>query len=155
MRHLQGQMNVMHTIHHLWIGEVDFSGDHGYDGELHPINGLEQLDEQTQHYEYHLDIVPTIFHETASKKGKDERAYQLAISKHKQAIPPGHMPAAFFRYQLSPITVRFGRERTSFIHFLTYVCAIVGGVYTVAGILNSMFHRAAVQFQRQMLGKQS
>jgi hypothetical protein len=154
MRHLGGRLNVMHTVHYLWIGEVEFVGDHGYDGQLHPINGLEQLEEQPHHYEYHMDIVPTIFGASASKKGRDERSYQLAISKHKQALND-MIPAAFFRYQLSPITVRFGRERTSFIHFLTYLCAIVGGIFTVAGILNGMVHRAAVQFQRQMLGKQN
>lgn len=155
MRFMGGHMNVQHTIHHLWIGDVEFHGDHGYEGQLHPINGLAQLDEQTMHYEYHLDIVPTIFGAGSAKKAPEERSYQLAIAKHKQELPPGNMPAAFFRYQLSPITVRFDRERVSFIHFLTYVCAIVGGVYSVAGIVNGMVHRAAVQLQRRLLGKDS
>jgi hypothetical protein len=149
-----GNINVEHTVHDLWVGHLELRGDHGYDGEVHPINGLVHRDgDAVQHYEYHIDVVPTVF---ARKRGKgEEHAYQLSVNTHKQDVPLGHMPAAFFRYQLSPITVRFGHDSVSFLHFLTYVCAIVGGVFTVAGLLNGAVQKAAVQFQRNVLGKQS
>ena len=153
MQYLGGTIDVQHTIHELFFGEVSLTGDHGYDGEVHPLNGHAQRHDGQFHYEYHLDVVPTIFGNT---KGKgDERSYQMAVSQHHQEAPAGHMPAAFFRYQLSPITVKFSRERVSFLHFLTYVCAIVGGVYSVAGVLNRMVHKGVVQFQKTVLGKDS
>lgn len=152
MRYLGGNINVMHTIHNLWMGEVDATGDHDYEGEVHPLNGVEHFEEGLWHYEYHLDVVPTIY---ARRRSREERAYQLSANAHKQQVPPGHMPAAFFRYQLSPITVRFGKDSSSFLHFLTYVCAIVGGVFTVAGLLNRIVHKTAVQIQRKFLGKQN
>jgi hypothetical protein len=37
----------------------------------------------------------------------------------------------FFFYDLSPIMVRYVEQRKSFLHFLTSVCAVVGGVFTV------------------------
>lgn len=144
-----GNINVQHTVHYLWIGDIEFHGDHGYEGEVHPLNGIKQLEDGSTHYEYHLDVVPTIYED----KGTTERSYQIAASMHKQGLPGGHMPAAFFRYQLSPITVRFHRDRTGLLHFTTYVCAIVGGVYTVAGLLNRVVHKTAVQLQRKLLGK--
>ena len=145
-----GQLNVQHTIHHLWFGEVEFHGAHDYEGQVHPLNGMSNID-VNMHYEYFLDIVPT----TYKRGSKLEAGYQFTANMHKQEVPPGHMAAAFFRYQLSPITVQFGPEKTSFLHFLTYVCAIIGGVFTVAGMLSRSIHTTAVQFQKRVLGKDS
>ena len=54
------------------------------------------------------------------------------------------MPAAWFRYDLSPVTVKFGRERESIFHFVVQICAIIGGVFTIAGIIDSLIHRSVV-----------
>ena len=150
MQYLGGNINAMHEIHNLWMGDIEATGDHEYEGHVHPINGHKNLETSgLWHYEYHLDVVPTLY----TRRGKQERAYQLSANTHKQELPPGHMPAAFFRYQLSPITVKFGWESKSFLHFITYVCAIVGGVFTVAGMLARSVHKSAVAFQRKFLGK--
>ena len=156
MQYLGGTIDVQHTIHELFFGELALHGgkaNHDYEGEVHPLNGHSQRQTGQYHYEYHLDIVPTIYQKYSSSK--EERSYQMAVSQHFQEAPPGHMPAAFFRYQLSPITVKFSRERTSFLHFLTYVCAIVGGVYSVAGVVNRMVYKAVVGIQKGVLGKDS
>jgi hypothetical protein len=47
-------------------------------------------------------------------------------------------PAIFFRYELSPIKVRYTMSFTSWSQYLIDVCAIVGGLFTVAGILESI-----------------
>lgn len=45
-------------------------------------------------------------------------------------------------------------ERKSFTHFLTGVCAIVGGIFTVAGILDGFIYNAQKTLQRKIeLGK--
>ncbi|CUG85973.1 endoplasmic reticulum vesicle transporter, putative [Bodo saltans] len=151
--YLGGNINVQHTIHHLAFGDNDVMGklDHDLEGHVHPLNREAHKDDGAFHYEYFLDIVPTVYKQ---KWGKSElRGYQFTANMHKTESPPGHMAAAFFRYQLSPITVRYSAESTSFLHFLTYVCAIIGGVFTVSGILSRMIHTTAVQFQRRILGK--
>eukprot|EP00331_Platyophrya_macrostoma_P025171 CAMPEP_0176453800 /NCGR_PEP_ID=MMETSP0127-20121128/29467_1 /TAXON_ID=938130 /ORGANISM="Platyophrya macrostoma, Strain WH" /LENGTH=241 /DNA_ID=CAMNT_0017842755 /DNA_START=291 /DNA_END=1016 /DNA_ORIENTATION=+ len=153
MMYLNGVINVQHTIHHLSFGENDVMGklDHDLEGHVHPLNGESHREDEPFHYEYFLDIVPTMYQ---NKWGKETlRGYQFTSNMHKMPSPPGHMAAAFFRYQLSPITVRYGQESTSFLHFLTYVCAIIGGVFTVSGIASRAIHSTAVQFQRRFLGK--
>ena len=55
------------------------------------------------------------------------------------------MPSIWFRYDLSPVTVKFTQWRESIFHFLVQVCAIIGGVFTVAGIIDSVIHKAAVK----------
>jgi hypothetical protein len=163
MQFLGGTIDVQHTIHELFFGELALhAGKHDYEGEVHPLNGHAQRHNGAFHYEYHLDVVPTIYTRNGNvllfgfAGGSVERSYQMAVSQHFQEVSPqSHMPAAFFRYQLSPITVKFSKERTSFLHFLTYVCAIVGGIYSVAGVLNRLVYKAVVGFQKGVLGKDS
>lgn len=154
MQHKPGGIDVSHTIHELWVGEdVKFVGKHGYEGEVHPLNGMEQRDDQIMFYTYHMDLVPTIYAMGRNPTKQFEKGYQFTATTHKMRIPPSQMAAAYFHYSMSPITVRYSLERTPFIHFLTYVCAIIGGVFTVAGIMAGLFHTAAVQVQRRFLGK--
>lgn len=51
------------------------------------------------------------------------------------------MPGVFFNYELSPLRVRIEERRRSLGHFLTNCCAIIGGVFTVMGLLDSVLHR--------------
>jgi len=49
-----------------------------------------------------------------------------------------------FRYDLSPIVVTFTQKQEAFLHFLVQLCAILGGVFTVAGIIDGIFHKSIV-----------
>ena len=51
------------------------------------------------------------------------------------------LPAVFFHYELSPIMVKLQQERRALGPFLTGLCAIVGGVFTVAGMIDKTLHR--------------
>lgn len=41
---------------------------------------------------------------------------------------------------LCPLQVQYREEYKSFTHFLTSVCAIVGGVFTVSGLIDSFIY---------------
>lgn len=154
-------IEVPHTIHTLWFGEqLGHVGNQGFEGQVHSLDGTEHRQSGNMHYEYFIDIVPTVYEGKASPQERKRgagvaRGYQYTATMHMQELDPGHMSAAFFRYQLSPITVKFAPERTSFLHFLTYVCAIIGGVFTVAGILTRSIHTTVTQLQKRALGKAS
>ena len=47
----------------------------------------------------------------------------------------------FVNYELSPLRVRIYEKRRSLGHFLTNCCAIIGGVFTVAGLVDTLLHR--------------
>ena len=57
--------------------------------------------------------------------------------------PPPLEAGVFFIYDISPIMVTFREERPAFSYFLTSLCAIVGGVFTVAGIVDSCIYSAS------------
>lgn len=55
--------------------------------------------------------------------------------------------AVFFVYDISPISVTIREERRHFGHFLTRICAVIGGVFAVTG--NGKFLRkmlASIQY---------
>jgi len=52
------------------------------------------------------------------------------------------MPAMFFRYELSPIKVRYVYTHKTFLEYFMVILSIVGGIFTVAAILESLFLQA-------------
>lgn len=48
--------------------------------------------------------------------------------------------SVFFNYEISPLQVISRETRESFAHFATSLCAIVGGVLTIAGLVDSLVY---------------
>lgn len=53
------------------------------------------------------------------------------------------------RYDLSPITVQYTEIKQSLPHFLTSLCAIVGGVFTVFSLVDSAVHHVLRYYRRR------
>jgi endoplasmic reticulum-Golgi intermediate compartment protein 3 len=62
--------------------------------------------------------------------------------EHLRHVAPGSnrgLPGVFFFYEVSPLHVEIKEGyRKGWIAFLTSVCAIVGGVVTVMGLLDQL-----------------
>ena len=52
------------------------------------------------------------------------------------------LPGIFFVYDLSPFMVNVKKERIPILHLFTRLLAIVGGVFTVLGIIDSTIYKA-------------
>merc|ERR1711972_685593 len=106
-------------------------------------------------HEYVMRIVPTTYEDISGSKLV---AYQYTYA-YRSHISFGHggrvIPALWFKYDLNPITVRYHETRPPIYHFLTTVCAIVGGTFTVAGIIDSCIFSATEIFKKFELGKLS
>jgi hypothetical protein len=50
-------------------------------------------------------------------------------------------PGAWFRYDFSPIMVRVVETRYGFLSFLVSLCAILGGVFALSGIVDQLLYR--------------
>jgi len=70
-----------------------------------------------------------------------------AAAKNAQGLMTSHgilgIPGVFINYEISPMVVDHKERRQSFAHFLTSLCAIVGGVLTVASIVDSAMFRGS------------
>nr|GME04824.1 endoplasmic reticulum-Golgi intermediate compartment protein 3-like [Ipomoea batatas] len=105
-------------------------------------------------YQYFLKVVPTVYTDV---NGYTIQSNQFSVTEHFKGSEAGQLqslPGVFFFYDLSPIKVTFTEQHVSFLHFLTSVCAIVGGVFTVSGILDSFIYHGQKAIKKKMeLGK--
>ncbi|CAK8694805.1 unnamed protein product [Clavelina lepadiformis] len=141
-------INVSHTINHLSFGT-------SYPGQEHPLDGLTvYADKGANAFQYFTKIVPTTY---KSLSGATLRTNQFSVTRHKKvALHTGDtiLPGMYLSYELSPMMVRYVEKQRSFMHFLTSACAIVGGVFTVAGILDSFIYHGTTALHRKIeLGK--
>ena len=64
------------------------------------------------------------------------------------------MPGVFFSYELAPVMVKYTEKQKSFGHFATGLCAIIGGVFTVAGLIDKIFYTSSRLLEEKLqLGK--
>ena len=96
-------------------------------------------------YQYYLKIVPTKF---SYYNGKTYNKYQYTVNSFSEnSIDRSAL--LFFRYDLSPITVEYKHTKMSFLTFLINVFAILGGVFTVAGIIDAIIHKSILLLLRK------
>lgn len=149
--------DMSHSIHSLIFGD-NVTEHHNLPGGA--FNALGNRNPQTTNvlnsHDYILKVVPTLVEDVQGNNLLNPYQYTYA---HREYLQFGHghsiTPAIWFRYDLSPITVRYIEKRKPFYSFLTTVCAIVGGTFTVAGIIDSMLFTAASIFKKAELGKLS
>lgn len=120
-------------------------------GSFNSLGDREKLDSNgLESYEYVMKIVPTTYEDIG---GNTLIAYQYTYAF--RSYVRGRVPALWFRYDLNPIAVKYHETRPPLYHFLTTVCAIVGGTFTVAGIIDSLIFSSMEIFKKFELGKLS
>ena len=92
-------------------------------------------------YEYYMKIIPTTYIDIV---GKSYNVYQISTNEHEYESPTD-IPSIYFRYDLSPISVSYKQQQRHNFHFFVNLCAIVGGVYTVVGILYSIINALLIK----------
>ncbi|XP_062170072.1 protein disulfide-isomerase 5-4-like [Alnus glutinosa] len=155
------QMNMSHVISNLSFGRKvaprvmsDVKRLIPYLGRSHDrLNGQAFINHRdlgaNVTIEHYLQIVKTEVITRGSHKLVEEYEY-TAHSSLAQSI---HIPVTKFHFELSPMQVLITENRKSFSHFITNVCAIIGGVFTVAGIVDSILHNTIRVMKKVELGK--
>lgn len=101
-------------------------------------------------YTYFLKIVPTVYNKDG---GEQLNAAQYSMTKYVGVNRRTSIPGVWLDYEISPMVIRYSEQRRSFSHFITNLCAIIGGVYAVAGVVDTVIYRTLRQFRRQQIGK--
>ncbi|XP_065729816.1 LOW QUALITY PROTEIN: endoplasmic reticulum-Golgi intermediate compartment protein 1 [Phocoena phocoena] len=152
--------DMTHVIHKLSFGDT-LPVPHCASPQVQNVHGafnaLGGADRLTSNplasHDYILKIVPTVYED---KSGKQRYSYQYTVA-NKEYVAYSHtgriIPAIWFRYDLSPITVKYTERRQPLYRFITTICAIIGGTFTVAGILDSCIFTASEAWKKIQLGK--
>ena len=91
-------------------------------------------------FDYFIKIIPFLFKEENGYQKDDIMAYQYSLSSQDRNINNNdedlNLPVITLSYDFSFLTMQIILEKKSFLHFLTHICAIVGGVYFIFTILS-------------------
>ena len=58
------------------------------------------------------------------------------------------IPNAVFHYDVSPVKVLMVEETQGFAAFVTKICAVIGGIYTVVGLVDNVIYHSGQQLKR-------
>lgn len=142
-------LNCTHYIHSLMFGDsdelrkVDEAAVSPLDGARQVAITLPEDQGNPRSYEYYIKVVPSKYEKL---NGQSFDSYQY-VSNSNVIVGRFQMPAIYFRYDFSPITVKFAEHKNSLAHFLVQVCAIIGGVFTVLGLVNATALAATKRFK--------
>lgn len=138
--------NVSHMINSLSIGDpmAKIKIDNGeaqvpaevkskispMDGNVYSTNNLHES------YHHYLKVVSTRVDGLRVGR-RDLRVYQILPNSQLSYYKEDMVPEAKFAYDLSPIAVTYRKDSRHWYDYCTSVMAIVGGVFTVVGMIES------------------
>ncbi|KAJ3092786.1 Endoplasmic reticulum-Golgi intermediate compartment protein 3 [Quaeritorhiza haematococci] len=147
------QFDFSHTVHSLSFGKTM--------GFSNPLDGTyKKATKGFYMYQYFLKVVGTKF---VFLNGTEVNTNQFSATEHERDLGGGKaggmfgssgLPGVFFNFDISPLQVIYTEYKKPLSHFLTDVCAIVGGIFTVAGIIDGFVYAAEKTLKKKLeLGK--
>ncbi|ORC84504.1 ERGIC and golgi family 3 [Trypanosoma theileri] len=165
------RLNLSHIVHTLNFGER-------FPGQNNPLDGMSNIrgarnpnEAVNGRYSYFVKVVPTQYQVNTFFGSSDiVESNQYSVTQHftarenseenaeKAGTSQSLVPGIFISYDLSPIKVFVLETRpySSVVHLILQLCAVGGGVFTVAGLVDSFLFHGIRRVQRKMReGKQS
>jgi endoplasmic reticulum-Golgi intermediate compartment protein 3 len=131
--------NISHTINSLTFGPP-------YPGRDSPLDDMTRLlskEDGSGMFQYYCQIVPTQYNALGVAPADAIVSNQFAVTEHFRKINAAShrwLPGVFFFYDISSIKINRDESRKGLLQFLTSLCAIVGGVFTTMGLVDSSLH---------------
>lgn len=119
------------------------------------LSGITRDTEINVSHDYHLKLVPTTFVDQNKRTFQSFQfsyAYQNFVLMTPAGLSP---PAIIFRYEISAMEIKYQYTRKPLYHLLTMMCAIIGGIVTVAGVVDKILFNTQQMLMKIDLGKAS
>ncbi|MEW5316314.1 MAG: hypothetical protein WDW38_007693 [Sanguina aurantia] len=156
-------MNVTHLIHSFYFGTRPSPRKYQQLQRLHPagltadwadkLHDKYFVSESSQiTHEHYLQVVLTTVEPRGSRHTGIYDAFEYTAHSHLYSSDA--IPSAKVSFDMSPIQIVVTETKRAWYHFLTTTCAIIGGTFTVAGILDSLLYTSMQTIKKINLGKQ-
>eukprot|EP00189_Rhodosorus_marinus_P010713 CAMPEP_0184740444 /NCGR_PEP_ID=MMETSP0315-20130426/3470_1 /TAXON_ID=101924 /ORGANISM="Rhodosorus marinus, Strain UTEX LB 2760" /LENGTH=368 /DNA_ID=CAMNT_0027210129 /DNA_START=192 /DNA_END=1298 /DNA_ORIENTATION=- len=144
-------LNLSHRINRLSYGD-------SFPGQKNPLDETDKTltdDEPLGMHEYFVKIVPTTYKKASGEAISSNQYSVTEYFRPGEATPSGTLlPGVYFFYDMSPIKVEVTETRKPFLGFIVQLCAIIGGIFTVMGMIDaSVYHGGKVIRKKLQLGK--
>lgn len=145
------EFNVSHRINALSFGD-------SYPGAVNPLDGVENnVRTGGGMFMYYTKVVPTTY---AYSRNNRLSTNQYSVTQHyRVALPEENektqgLPGVFIFFEFSPIRVVIEEKRKPLVYLVSQLCAILGGVLTVAGLVDRVVFRSLKSIEKKMeIGK--
>lgn len=147
--------NVSHVVHSLSIGEpvvkklLERGVSRGkiivpkdFTQKISPMDGNAYVSQELHEAYHHYLKVVTANVDNLQMGRRTLKAYQIIQSSQLSYYDPEVIPEAKFVFDLSPIAVNYNRRYRHWYDYLTSIFAIVGGTFTVVGMIESTLAKA-------------
>merc|ERR1712070_1340541 len=106
-------------------------------------------------FHYYLKLVPTLFY---GVNGEPVYTHQYSVTDNQKnvMVKKGELaglPGVFLVYEFTPFMVQRLEKAQPLSHFLTSICAIIGGVFTVASLIDATLYRSKTAVKQLKAGK--
>lgn len=143
--------NVSHLVHSLYIGNSNVKrlSETGRGKSLLPKKVFDKIspmdgnayitNDLHESYHHYLKLISTSV-EGFKDGGVDAKLFQILENSQLAYYRNDMIPEAKFIYDLSPIAVSYRTQSRRWYDYCTSIMAIVGGVFTVVGMIESGIH---------------
>jgi len=144
LRDVKEGFNTSHIIHKARFGS-------NVPGVTNPLDGTSRIVRSgAGMFHYYAKLVPMIY-ETQGKQ-IFTNLYSVTDSAKNVMVKAGvltGLPGLFIVYEFNPFLVRRVEKVVPFSHFLTDICGIIGGVFTVAQLIDSAGHAGVSHMMKE------
>ncbi|KAJ1909739.1 ER-derived vesicles protein erv46 [Mycoemilia scoparia] len=155
-KYMPKDYDFSHTIHRLSFGA-------NYNSITDPLSGHSKVAEtKIEGYHYFTEVVASEFRYLTGRIFKTNQ-YSVTehvtgtedeIKKHGGRDNYSKYPIFKITYDISPLKFIYTEQKRSLGSFIVSICAIVGGIFTVTGIIDAFVHRTKLALlKKQLLGK--
>lgn len=124
-------INFTHRMDHFSFGKR-------YPGLKNPLDKTYEIDNsRSTMFQYFLAIIPTVYRDFSHALfSKTIETNQYSVTDYSKELEhDSGIPGIFFKYDIEPLCVDITQTRMSFLHLITRICGIVGGVFATAGMI--------------------
>ena len=142
--------NNKHKINQISFGDINLENIRKKFGKeietlTHTLTNIQREVKNAKVHHYFLKIVPTKF---ITYSGEKIDNYQYTYSSYPK-YNLDEISSIDFRYDISSITLEYKQYKERFINFFVHICAIIGGVFTIMGIIESIIHKSVLVLLRK------
>lgn len=136
------KFNITHTVNYLSFGPA-------IPKMINPLDKHSILAPVLAQHMYMIQVVPTQY----DNGGTSLFTNQYTFTQHHLRIDIDSgsfaLPGVYFKYEINPLMIHVHDKDSSFATFLTRICAIIGGLYVVFGILYSLTYTVVKSTKKQ------
>ena len=130
-------LNMSHKIDYFTFDkkyEVTQEGEYFSSQPSKSLESISSVDTNSRiTYNYYVNLVPTKY---VDLHNNEIRSNLFTLSKSSN-LAEGQS-AVYFRYEISPMYVLHEMKKMTLWLFIVRICAVIGGVFTVSGLIHGM-----------------